>query len=169
MFMTAARERVVSEFKECVMNVGQVHFQPGSYNIVPRQAQLAVEYRAPTKNQMGALEAVLLEEAALAAEAHNLSFSTKLQGCIDPSPCAPEIQFAFAEASEILGLKSKRLVSGAGHDTMSLSQICPSGMIFIPSTGGSHNPSEHAEWEDCLNGANTILHAVLSYLDRYHR
>jgi N-carbamoyl-L-amino-acid hydrolase len=35
-------------------------------------------------------------------------------------------------------------------------------MIFVPSTGGvSHNPNEHTEWQDCVNGANTLLHTAL--------
>ena len=35
-------------------------------------------------------------------------------------------------------------------------------MIFVPSDGGvSHDPREHTPWEDCINGANTLLRTVL--------
>ena len=46
---------------------------------------------------------------------------------------------------------------------MALARVCPAGMIFIPSTGGSHSPREHAEWADCVNGANVMLHAALDF------
>jgi N-carbamoyl-L-amino-acid hydrolase len=37
-------------------------------------------------------------------------------------------------------------------------------MIFVPSTGGvSHDAREHTPWEDCANGANTLLRAALDY------
>jgi beta-ureidopropionase / N-carbamoyl-L-amino-acid hydrolase len=40
-------------------------------------------------------------------------------------------------------------------------------MIFVPSTGGvSHDAREHTPWEDCVNGANTLLHAALDYAGR---
>jgi N-carbamoyl-L-amino-acid hydrolase len=58
------------------------------------------------------------------------------------------------------------IVSGAGHDTMALTSVCPAGMIFVPSTGGSHSPREFAEWEDCVNGANVLLLAALELAGR---
>jgi acetylornithine deacetylase/succinyl-diaminopimelate desuccinylase-like protein len=42
-----------------------------------------------------------------------------------------------------------------------LAPICPAGMIFVPSTGGSHSGREFATWQDCCNGANVLLHAAL--------
>ena len=51
--------------------------------------------------------------------------------------------------------------SGAGHDAQSFADVCPSGMIFIPSVEGrSHGPDEHSHWEDCVNGANLLLLAA---------
>ena len=35
--------------------------------------------------------------------------------------------------------------SGAGHDAQEMAQICPIGMIFIPSKNGiSHSPKEYS-------------------------
>jgi N-carbamoyl-L-amino-acid hydrolase len=62
----------------------------------------------------------------------------------------------------MLGLKHAPLPSGAGHDAQALARICPTGMIFVPSVGGfSHSSKEFTEWEDCVNGANVLLHAAL--------
>jgi acetylornithine deacetylase/succinyl-diaminopimelate desuccinylase-like protein len=73
-----------------------------------------------------------------------------------------EIQHVFAEACDDLGLTHTSLVSGAGHDGQSLADICPVGMIFVPSAdGASHSPREFTEWEACVNGANVLLQAAL--------
>jgi N-carbamoyl-L-amino-acid hydrolase len=73
-----------------------------------------------------------------------------------------KVREAFTNASKALGLKYTFLPSGAGHDTQSLAQICPTGMIFVPSVGGfSHSSKEFTGWEDCVNGANALLHAAL--------
>ena len=58
-----------------------------------------------------------------------------------------------------------RLHSYAGHDAQMLSEIAPSGMIFVPSHGGiSHNPREFTDWEDIVAGANLMLHTMLQWV-----
>jgi len=72
------------------------------------------------------------------------------------------VRVAIAGAAGRLGLSTLELPSGAGHDAQALAQVTPSGMIFVPSTGGlSHQPGEHTPWDDCVNGANVLLHAAL--------
>lgn len=58
------------------------------------------------------------------------------------------------------------MVSGAGHDAMNLTQIAPTGMIFVPCENGlSHNELEYAEPEDLIAGGNVLLHAILALAD----
>ena len=53
--------------------------------------------------------------------------------------------------------------SGAGHDAQDVAQLCPVGMIFVPSIGGiSHAPKEFSRPEDITNGANVLLKTVLA-------
>ena len=57
--------------------------------------------------------------------------------------------------------------SGAGHDAQEMAQICPIGMIFIPSKNGiSHSPKEYSTANDITNGANVLLHTVLKIDER---
>ena len=79
-----------------------------------------------------------------------------------PNPMSAEMQSAFKGACDDLGLSSVVLPSGAIHDAQSLVDICPVGMIFVPSVNGtSHSPYEFTQWEDCVNGANVLLQAAL--------
>ena len=164
-FLLNARKTVMTEFSGCVVNVGSIRFYPGAMNIVPAIAELDVEYRASTADQMKALGGRLLVEAQNIATDLGLGFDYEDLGVIWPTDCDPGMQAAFRKACEVLGLRAIFLESGAGHDTMSMAAVCPSGLIFIPSTGGSHSPREHAEWKDCVNGANVMLQAVFSILN----
>ena len=159
--IVAANERVERDFPDCVINFGQMSLSPGAYNIVPESADIAVEFRAPDEVSMKSLESVLLELAREQADRYRLGLQVRPQISIAPVPCALEIQAAFEAACQALGLRHRRLVSGAGHDAGAMALVCPSGMIFIPSSGGSHSPREHAGWDACLDGASTLLHAAV--------
>ena len=154
-------------FSDEVINFGHIHFSPGAFNIVPHRAQLTLEYRSPTQTGMDALKSTLTELAHASARKHKLELEIDEQGCVQPTRCSPGIQQAFRQACKRLGLKAVPLPSGAGHDTQALAQVCPAGMIFIPSTGGSHNPEEFAAWPACVNGANVLLHAVLEFANDF--
>ena len=73
------------------------------------------------------------------------------------------VQQAIGGAADRLGLSSRRLPSGAGHDAQMIAALCPMGMIFVPSVGGiSHSPRELTAWDDCTRGAQVLLGAVLA-------
>ncbi len=166
-FMLRARERVMSGFPQAVLTFGQLTVGPGSFNIVPGTADLGVEFRAPELDQLKAIRSLILQLAEDCARTWDLEISHQDLGEIHPTRCSDLVQRAFVRASEVLGLRSVQLASGAGHDTMAMASICPAGMIFIPSTGGSHSPREHAAWQDCVNGANLLLHATLELAEHF--
>src|SRR4029079_10618305 len=79
-----------------------------------------------------------------------------------PAVATPEVQSAIERASGSLGLSAMRLPSGAGHDAQNMALLGPMGMIFVPSVGGvSHSPNELTAWQDCSNGADLLLGAIL--------
>ena len=53
--------------------------------------------------------------------------------------------------------------SGAGHDAQKLTQICPTGMIFVPSVDGiSHSHKEYTNPEDVASGCRVLMDSVLA-------
>ena len=79
-----------------------------------------------------------------------------------PANAAVEVQQAIERAAGRLGLGSRRLPSGAGHDAQMMAQLSPMGMIFVPSVGGiSHSPRELTRWDHCAYGADVLLGTVL--------
>jgi hydantoinase/carbamoylase family amidase len=157
-FTLAAREVVMQDFPNCVVNVGSMAFAPGAFNIVPAQVDLSLEFRAPNDADFNRLDAALIQLALAEAKRFNLDLKTDFRGRHSPTPMSVSVQRAFAESCETLGLTHTSLTSGAGHDGQSFAGICPVGMIFVPSVdGASHAPREFTKWEDCVNGANVLL------------
>jgi N-carbamoyl-L-amino-acid hydrolase len=161
-FTLAARESVIDDFENCVVNVGRMDFLPGAFNIVPARVELSLEFRSPDAAQFQRLDALLLERAAEEARRFGLELRIQPLGKHSPVLMDAALQRNFAEACDVLDLRHISLSSGAGHDGQSLANMCPIGMIFVPSLdGASHSPREFTEWQDCINGANVLLQAVL--------
>ena len=55
------------------------------------------------------------------------------------------------------------LVAGAGHDSVHVADVAPTGMIFVPCKDGvSHNEAESITPGQAEAGANVLLHAALA-------
>ncbi|MBI3151839.1 MAG: Zn-dependent hydrolase [Chloroflexi bacterium] len=161
-FTLAARELVMRDFPNCVVNVGKMDFAPGAFNIVPARVDLALEFRSPDEEEFNRLDIALLELAQKEARRFGLELEIEFLGKHSPSIMHEKVCNAFAASCDDLGLMHVSLSSGAGHDGQSLADLCPVGMIFVPSVdGASHSPREFTKWEDCVNGANVLLQTVL--------
>jgi hydantoinase/carbamoylase family amidase len=161
-FTLAGRELVMTKFAGGVVNTGKMDFAPGAFNIVPARVDVALEFRAPTQADFGAMDEALIALAKEQAAHFGLGLNIEFLGKHSPTPMSETAQNAFASACDDLKLTHVPLTSGAGHDAQSLADLCPVGMVFVPSAdGASHSPREFTEWEDCVNGANVLLHAAL--------
>ncbi len=162
-FLLTAREMVARDFKDCVVNVGQMTFKPGGFNIIPGVAEFSLEFRSPDAGKLAELERGLISLAQLIGRQYGLKLEVEFVGRCDPAPMSDAAQNAIRTAAESLALSHTTLHSGAGHDAQSLAEITSSGMVFIPSRDGiSHSPLEFSEWEDCVSGANVLLRAALT-------
>lgn len=69
-----------------------------------------------------------------------------------------------------IGSWGKLMTSGAGHDSVYASKHCPTSMIFVPCREGvSHNPREFSTPEQCGDGANVLMGAVLRFDKMRHQ
>src|SRR5216684_5429366 len=105
-------------------------------------------------------------EADHIAQASKTRFDFKEINVNIPAPTDARIRSLISESAKELGLSTKQMPSGAGHDAQDMARLAPVGMIFIPSVGGiSHSPTEFSRLQDIRNGANVLLHTLLK-LDR---
>jgi N-carbamoyl-L-amino-acid hydrolase len=157
------RKILLEQFPGCYANIGNVRYEPGAFNIVPEKAILSLEFRSSSRSQFENLKTAIIERAQKEARHYGLGLDVEFLGERHPVEMSPIAREAIRQAARRLDLSTKDLVSKAGHDAQALAALCPAGMIFVPSVRGvSHSPDEFTEWQDCVNGANVLLQAVIS-------
>lgn len=149
-----------------VGTVGHLEVFPNAHNVVPGLVKHTIELRDLSADKIARLGDEIQRRAQEIARQTGTEIQIKKVDHDPPAMADPGIQKKIEEAAASLRLKTMRLPSGAGHDAQWMARLAPMGMIFVPSIGGiSHSPKELTTWQDCANGANVLLHTILS-LDR---
>jgi len=80
-----------------------------------------------------------------------------------PTQCDTRLMALIANASDSLGLRHRRMPSGAGHDAAFMAHISPTAMVFVPSEGGrSHSADEWTSPEQFAKGVSVLINTVLA-------
>ncbi|MDO5046712.1 Zn-dependent hydrolase [Campylobacter sp.] len=145
-----------------VATTGNCTVKPGVMNVVPGETTLLIDLRGINlQTREEAYEQIIscineIESSrGVKCEIKRLAFDT---------PCKLDDNLVNLIASEAkkLNLSCEIMPSGAGHDAMHMAEICPTGMIFVPSRAGiSHNPLEFSSWDDIQNGLNLLKNVIL--------
>ncbi len=96
-FTLAAREIVVNDFPNCVVNIGTMNFAPGAFNIVPAQVDVSLEFRSPDEEEFKRLDSVLLTCAQEQAKRFGLELNVESLGKHSPSLMSQKVGQVFAE------------------------------------------------------------------------
>ncbi|WP_047154828.1 Zn-dependent hydrolase [Aneurinibacillus tyrosinisolvens] len=145
-----------------VGTVGQLQLYPGGINIIPGKVEFTLDLRDIDEAVRDKVEQRIVTGAERLCEQRSVRLKTEVLQRVAPAPCSSVIQEKAKEACVKLGLEPISLPSGAGHDGMQLTELCPMGMLFIRSKDGiSHNPAEWSSKEDCADGANVLYDTVL--------
>lgn len=159
--VTFLRDRAVSSTTPTVATVGCISYEPNAINVIPSLATFTVDLRDPDEQRLKDEEAALAYYLKELATAEEVSISVERLARFEPVIFDDNIVELVEHAATHRGLQSRRMTSGAGHDAQMISRICPTAMIFVPSTGGiSHNPLEYTEESDLVAGANVLLDVV---------
>lgn len=161
-FIEAVNRIVTSVPGRQVGTVGRINALPGAPNVIPGKVVLSLELRDLDAAKINMLFKKIQAEAQKIAADSRTKFDFKEINVNTPAPTDPKIRSVIAEAARELGLTTKLLPSGAGHDAQDMARLGPVGMIFVPSVAGiSHSPREFSRPEDIANGANVLLHTLL--------
>ena len=165
-FIEAVNRVVTSVPGRQVGTVGRINALPGAPNVIPGKVILSLELRDLDAAKINSLFEKIQGEAQRIAADSKTKFDFKEINVNIPAPTDIKIRSLISDAARDLGLTTKLLPSGAGHDAQDMARLGPVGMIFIPSVGGiSHSPREFSHPTDIANGANVLLHTLLK-LDR---
>jgi N-carbamoyl-L-amino-acid hydrolase len=135
----------------------------GSRNTIAGHVAMTIDIRHPEGVVLEAMDSDL-REAGRGIE-RELGVGVRIETIWTSPPVAfdPACVEAVRAASAGLGLASKDMVSGAGHDSCYIARVAPTAMIFVPCEKGiSHNEVENAKKEDLAAGCDVLLHAILA-------
>ena len=161
-FIEAVNGIVTSVPGRQVGTVGRINALPGAPNVIPGKVVLSLELRDLDAAKINMLFEKIQTEAQKIATESKTRFDFKEINVNIPAPTDPKIRSLISETARDLGLTTKLMPSGAGHDAQDMARLGPVGMIFVPSVGGiSHSPREFSHPEDIANGANVLLQTLL--------
>ncbi|OFX02275.1 MAG: Zn-dependent hydrolase [Alphaproteobacteria bacterium RIFCSPHIGHO2_12_FULL_66_14] len=144
-----------------VGTVGALLLRPNLINVVPNRAVFTVDLRNTDEAKLKEAEARVAAHIAEVAAAERVEVEAKVLARFEPVIFDTGLVDRVEHHAKALGLSTRRMPSGAGHDAQMMQRICPTAMIFVPSVAGlSHNVKEHTEAADLAAGAQVLLNLV---------
>ena len=159
--LAVERAATTSGSPDTVGTTGVFRIEPGAVNSVPYRAYLEIDLR---DTRLDTREKALGEirgaaEEICARRSVQLEFSE-----INADPPAPGDLRTIAIAEQVcaeLGLKYRRMVSRAYHDSLFMARVSPTTMIFIPCRNGwSHRPEEYSSPEQIAAGVEVLARTL---------
>src|SRR6266487_939274 len=131
-------ESIASDHGICATSTaGYLDVAPNVTNTIPGSARLSAEIRDTDARRIHAAASLLSSMAAEVAGQSGVAIDLKVAHQSRPETTDTGLSGAVEEAARSLGLDCLTMPSGAGHDAQIMAAICPTGMIFVPSEGGS--------------------------------
>lgn len=157
-------DSIARDIPDAVGTVGLIESKPNSRNVIPGEVFLTVDFRHPDEKALDVLEMQLREALTEILPSLQLAFRENRIWASPPVHFSPDLIDCVRVAVKTAGFSSRDIVSGAGHDSVYISRVAPTTMIFVPSRGGiSHNEAEWTSELQCAAGAQVLLNAVLEY------
>ncbi len=159
--MVLAVEIAARALPDAVGTVGEISVRPGAKNVVPGECVFSLDLRARDEHTVEQLTREVRAAIRRIGDARGVKSSLDVLSRVAAVPLDAKLRDLFLRSAKQVGVEAPELFSGAGHDAEN-SQLAgvPTGMLFVRSTGGSHNPNELATLDDSVLGARVLALAL---------
>lgn len=145
-----------------VCTVGKVDLHPNLINVIPARATITLDVRNTDEDTLRDAEHLIDTFCFQIEQDEGVSITKRQLARFEPVTFDERVIALVERRAQEVDVRVRRMPSGAGHDAQMLARICPSAMIFVPSKDGiSHNPREHTEPDELVNGANVLFRVML--------
>jgi ureidoglycolate amidohydrolase len=146
---------------DTVATVGMCDVFPGAVNSIPSRVRLSFDIRDTELARREAVTKSLQQASKSVSAARQVSIHTELLNADAPAECAPDVVEALSQSCKKHKLNFLPMVSRAYHDSLFMSRIAPTAMLFIPCRNGySHRPDEYASPEDIARGTLVLAETL---------
>jgi len=152
-----------SEAVDTVATVGICEVFPGAVNSIASRVRMSVDIRDSDLTRRNAVMNNLESFAQSVSVHRQVSIRIELVNADAPADCALAVIDALSSSCKKHRLDFLPMVSRAYHDSLFISSIAPTGMLFIPCRHGySHRPDEYASPEDIARGTLVLAETLAS-------
>jgi ureidoglycolate amidohydrolase len=155
---SAARATQVAD---TVATVGICEVFPGAINSIPSRVKLTLDVRDTDQSRRDNVMHQIGRAADSIAAKRKVSVSTDLLNADAPADCSPLVTQTLADCCRSHNFPYLEMVSRAYHDSLFISRIAPTAMLFIPSRNGySHRPDEYSSPQDIARGTLVLAETL---------
>jgi N-carbamoyl-L-amino-acid hydrolase len=146
---------------DTVATVGMCEVFPGAVNSIPSRVQLSLDVRdTDLARRDDVLRAIARAQRGVAAQ-RSVTIHEQQLNADAPAQCDPTIIKTLSDSCRNQGLPFLLMVSRAYHDSLFMSRIAPTAMLFIPCRDGiSHRPDEFASVQDIDRGVAVLAETL---------
>jgi ureidoglycolate amidohydrolase len=146
---------------DTVGTVGVCDIFPGAVNSIPSRVRMEIDVRDIEEARRDAVLQKIQKASEEIARRRGVKSRVELVNADPPAHCDPHVVETLVQASEAQGLTFERMISRAYHDSLFMSRIAPTVMLFIPCRGGvSHRPDEYASPEAIAQGTLVLAETL---------
>jgi N-carbamoyl-L-amino-acid hydrolase len=148
---------------DTVGTVGVCEVFPGAVNSIPSRVRMTIDLRDTDEARRNSVLLKIEQACEEVAQRRGVTVKPEVVNADPPAHCDARIVDTLIAACETHGLSFERMISRAYHDSLFMSRIAPTAMLFIPCRGGvSHRPDEYSSPEAIAQGtlvlAETLAH-----------
>ena len=153
--------------KDLRATMGNLRFSPGASNVIPGRADLNIEMRHADDAVRNAAAAWTEETAAKIAKETGTKFEI-IEKEEQPAVLTdPQLCSAMETSIAAAGYSVRKMVSGAGHDSVVMAGITPTATLFLRNPGGiSHHADERVDEPDVAVAIETLTRMVCEIASR---
>lgn len=144
-----------------VATIGKCDVFPGAVNSIPSRVKLTLDLRDTDGARRDAVLNGILQACSEIASRRRVKIDAEQLNADAPALCSPKIVETVSEICQARGINHRTMVSRAYHDSLFISRIAPTAMIFIPCRNGySHRPDEYSSPEQIATGALVLAETL---------
>jgi ureidoglycolate amidohydrolase len=147
--------------RDSVGTCGLCEVFPGAVNSIPSRVCMELDVRDTSEARRETMLAKIALGCQEVALRRGVTIRREMINADPPAQCDPAVVAALRAAASQHHFKFQEMVSRAYHDSLFMSRIAPTAMLFIPCRGGvSHRPDEYASPEAIAQGTLVLAEAL---------
>jgi len=134
---------------------------PRAVNSIPSRARMEIDVRDINGRRRDSVLVQIEASARKIAARRKVTVQKEVLNADPPAECDPSVIGALEQACASHYATCQRMISRAYHDSLFMSLVAPTAMLFIPCRGGvSHRPDEYSSPGQVAKGALVLAEAL---------